>query len=118
MRSIKLLENKLANSQHVSSPLNLPRRTEWILRVISSELNGTPKIYIEEGFSSSSQPPSENEWTTLPNHINGTDYFEITDDLVRVNSSHFAANWARIRYEPMENSTGLVSAIFSYKDYI
>ena len=118
MRNVKLFENVLASNTQTSIEINLPMRTEWILRVNSSSLNGTPKIYIEEGFGSGKTPPNQYDWNVLPNKCSDSDAFDITDSEVRIRSNHFVANWFRVRLEPNDNTSGIMTVILSYKDYV
>jgi hypothetical protein len=73
----------------------------WMMSIVSSGLNGIPKIYIEETADNISWIPLENK---------DLYYFPMDDNLISIRDSYFMGKSIRIRVEPNGNTSGLISA--------
>ena len=62
MRNVTLLDNVSAGVQQISDPINLERRTDWELIILSDTLDGTPQLFIERGFNAGKCNPEPTEW--------------------------------------------------------
>ena len=76
-----------------------------MLSIVSSGLDGIPKIYIEESADNIT-------WDALDNNTpNGVlDYFPMDENSISIRDSYFMGKSIRIRVEPNGNTTGLISA--------
>ena len=117
MRNVTLLDNVSASVQQISDSVNLDKRTDWILTILSDTLDGTPELFIEYGFTGGKclTPPSE--WFILENCCEVDGSFLINDSVIQVNKSVFTANWFRVRVEAEDNTTGNITIKLHYKDY-
>ena len=118
MRNVTFLNNVTAAISHVSVAINLDQRTEWKLRIDSSGLDGTPQLFIEEGFTGGKciTPPSE--WFVICNPCNDTGvYFPIDDDIITIEKNSIKGNWMRVRVEANDNTTGNITVKLGYKTF-
>ena len=76
----------------------------WLLTIKTTGLDGTPRAYIEESNNNT-------DWTPLDNNDcdeGVIDYFPISDELRMIRDSYFMGKSIRIRFEPMDNTTGTI----------
>jgi hypothetical protein len=116
MRNFTFLDNLDASLSFTSEALNIDQRVEWKITIDSVNLDGIPRLFIEQGFTGGkAAPPSE--WVTLCNPLNVDDYFPINDDLITIEKKDFKGNWFRVRFEPNDNTTGNTTVKLSYKTF-
>ena len=117
MRNILLLDGVDASIQQISSNVNLDRRTEWILLIDSIDLDGTPQLFIEQGFTKGECSPNPTKWYVVANKCDSTGEILIDDSEIQVESNYFKGNWFRVRVEANGNTTGTITVQLSYKDF-
>jgi len=118
MRNVTLLDNVDASVQQISNEVNFDHRGQWKLLITSSGLDGTPQLFIEEGFTGGKciTPPSE--WFVICNPCNDTGvYFPIDDDIITIEKNSIKGNWMRVRVEANDNTTGNITVKLGYKTF-
>jgi len=118
MRTENLLNDVDAGVQQISANkcIDCGQRAEWILVVDSTGLDGTPELFIEQGFTSSCNV-SPTKWVIIPNKCEVNSFFPIDDTQIVIEKSDLKGNFFRIRIEPNDNTTGIISATWSYKTF-
>ena len=77
----------------------------WMLQVVLSGTDGSPKMYIEESADLVSWIPlNDNDCTGV------FDYFLLDDSPYSVRDSYFMGKAFRIRIDPNDNTTGTIDA--------
>jgi len=116
MRNTILLDNISADAQQVSGGVNFDKRVEWKLNIVSSGLDGTPKIFIEESYTGSKCTPPTT-WTVYKAACSTDGSFDVDDNSISIEKNDFKLNWFRIRFEPNGNTTGNITATLHYKTF-
>jgi hypothetical protein len=118
MRNVTFLNNVTAAISHVSVAINLDQRTEWKLRIDSSGLDGTPQLFIEEGFTGGKCLDPPTEWNIVCNPCDTVnDSFPINDDIITIEKKDFKGNWFRVRIDRADNTTGNLTVKLGYKTH-
>jgi hypothetical protein len=111
MKTVTLLTDADASTTQTGSYLiDCGQDMRWLLTVVSSGLDGEPKIYVEESLDEISWLPRKNKKTT------GTlDYFPMNTSIIGIEDSYFMGKFIRVRIEPNGNTTGLINAKIGVK---
>ena len=117
MRNTTLLDNADASTQQISTSVNLDQRAQWKLVINSAGLDGTPQLFIEEGYTGSKCITPPTEWVVVCNPCLEDDYFPIDDTVISIEKKDFKGNWYRIRVEANDNTTGTITAKLHYKTF-
>jgi hypothetical protein len=106
MRTEILLNNADASATQIGSfQIESGQDMRWMLSIVSSGLDGIPRIYVEESADNIT-------WDALDNNDPSgvLDYFPMDDNSISIRDSYFMGKSIRIRVEPNGNTTGLISA--------
>lgn len=117
MRNFTFLDGVDASVQQISTELNQDQRVQWKITITNSGLDGTPQLFIEEGFTGGNciTPPSE--WFVVCNPFETFNYFPIDDSPITIEKKDFKGNWMRVRVEANDNTTGTITVKVGYKTF-
>lgn len=108
-RTVTVFNNVDASQNHTSEVYNFDfQDARFLIQVLGTGMNGSPKIIIEESTDG-------NLWTPMEATDTWDDYFPTGNQIMGIKDNYFMGQYMRIRLEPNGNTNGTIKAVMCYK---